>query len=175
MDGAAYEAGGGSDTGDTGGGWIGAGTTTWSGDTVDASETQAGETWECTVTPDDGDDEGVDATASVEIAEPSYVWEITGTGSVDMRYGSCIRTESLSATCDASTLGEVVYINASTGDPDALELWRLAQSHDGRYGARGSAVSVSSDGTSITWSGRTGCGGDYWQTDTVDIYECVVE
>lgn len=43
-------------------------TTTWPDDTVPADATTAGQTWSCTVTPDDGDDVGGSAAASVEVA-----------------------------------------------------------------------------------------------------------
>jgi hypothetical protein len=38
-------------------------TTTHDGDTIDLESGETGE-WECTVTPDDGDDEGSEATAT---------------------------------------------------------------------------------------------------------------
>ena len=48
--------------------WTGStSSTTWSGDTIDATETLEGEVWECTMTPDDGDDDGDTATAEVTI------------------------------------------------------------------------------------------------------------
>ena len=40
-------------------------TTTETGDTIDASETAAGEVWECSVTPNDGTEDGYTGTASV--------------------------------------------------------------------------------------------------------------
>lgn len=67
VDGVAYVAGG--DSGDTGGPWVGPSTTTWADDTVPAAETEAGEVWTCTVTPDDGDDLGTAAAVSVTILE----------------------------------------------------------------------------------------------------------
>ena len=42
-------------------------TTIYSGDTISASETTAGEVWECTVTPNDGTEDGVISTDSVTI------------------------------------------------------------------------------------------------------------
>ncbi len=61
VDGAAYS---------------GASTTTWSGDTAPASATSMGEAWTCTVTPNDGDDDGTTATATTTIRSegcPLYV------------------------------------------------------------------------------------------------------
>ena len=42
--------------------------TPWDGDTVPASETQRGELWEVTVTPNDGEEDGVPVTATASIA-----------------------------------------------------------------------------------------------------------
>ncbi|MFT5582891.1 MAG: hypothetical protein ACI9VR_000468 [Cognaticolwellia sp.] len=42
-------------------------TTTFTDDSVDAANTVDLDTWECTVTPNDGDDDGSTATASVEV------------------------------------------------------------------------------------------------------------
>lgn len=83
VDGVAYEAGGTADTGglDTGDpGWLGPSTTTWTDDTVDGADVGGAETWTCTATPDDGDDEGTAATASVETAEddtPCHAIQLT--------------------------------------------------------------------------------------------------
>ena len=41
--------------------------TTWTDDTISGSDTAEGEVWECTLTPDDGDDDGDPATVSVTI------------------------------------------------------------------------------------------------------------
>jgi len=49
--------------------YTGADTTFWSGDTIPAAATGSLETWTCTVTPSDGDDDGTSATASVTTAE----------------------------------------------------------------------------------------------------------
>ncbi|MFH1463842.1 MAG: right-handed parallel beta-helix repeat-containing protein [Pseudomonadota bacterium] len=60
----------------SGSAFTGTSTTTWPGDTVPASATTAGEVWVCTATPDDGDDYGATATASVTILAagcPLYV------------------------------------------------------------------------------------------------------
>ena len=45
----------------------------------------------------------------------------------------------------------------------------------GVTGGRGTNALLSSDDTELTWEGATGCVGDYLQTDTVDIYECLQE
>ncbi|MEC7987595.1 MAG: SUMF1/EgtB/PvdO family nonheme iron enzyme, partial [Myxococcota bacterium] len=45
-----------------------ASTTTHSGDTISASETTAGEVWECSVTPNDGTEDGYTGSASVNVS-----------------------------------------------------------------------------------------------------------
>ncbi len=67
VDGVAYEVGGTIDTGDPG--FIGPSTTTWTDDTVDGSDVDLGQSWECTATPNDGDDDGSTATVSVTVFE----------------------------------------------------------------------------------------------------------
>ncbi len=83
VDGVDYLAGG-SDTGDTGAPWVGAYTTSWTDDSVPAEDTVAGETWTCTATPDDGEDDGSTASASVTIdtlEEEICTLEVTTTSS----------------------------------------------------------------------------------------------
>jgi hypothetical protein len=48
-------------------------TTTWTDDTADGGDTAHGEVWECTATPNDGDDDGSTATDSVTIAGPRWI------------------------------------------------------------------------------------------------------
>lgn len=83
VDGVAYAMGGG-DTADTAG-WLGPDTATWTDDTVPAADTQDGETWICSVTPDDGDDVGTAAQASVTTSAGTWsgVIEMPATGTVD--------------------------------------------------------------------------------------------
>jgi hypothetical protein len=64
VDGVPYLAGGGADTGDTASDWIGAITTTEPGDTVPGEDTRDNQTWTCTVTPDDGTEDGLVAEAT---------------------------------------------------------------------------------------------------------------
>jgi len=82
VDGTAYSSAG--DTGDSAG-WLGAETTTWSDDTVPAEDTSAGETWICTAEPDDGDDVGATATATVTLAGEAWsgTIEMPATDTVD--------------------------------------------------------------------------------------------
>ncbi|MDP6933245.1 MAG: integrin alpha, partial [Myxococcota bacterium] len=122
------------------------------------------------------DEGGTDAGITYVLPTPGacYRWENTGTDSVEMVYGICTTTDTASATCEESTLGELVYINTS-GDTSSLERKTLGETHMGVTGGRGFTLSMSSDGTEITWEGATTCVGDYLQTDTVDVYECVSE
>ncbi len=85
VDGVSYASGGSADTADTGA-WSGPSTTTWTDDTVPAEDTLPGEEWICTATPNDGDDDGAAADASVTIAS-SETWtgviEMPSTDTVD--------------------------------------------------------------------------------------------
>ena len=145
------------------------------GGTPTASDTAEGQIWTCTATPNDGEADGTPATASVRIdALPTYRWIYRGTDRVGMIYGSCAHVESYSATCTAALTGERVYINESGGA--ALERKALGETHlADEPGGRGYSVSLSADELEITWTGATGCGADWLQTDTVDIYECIEE
>jgi len=105
--------------------------------------------------------------------ETTYAWTHVGTEEVEMIYGSCTSIEASSAVCDASTVGEPIYINPTGADN--LERKTLGETHLGLTGARGSSIFFSSDGTEATWQGATGCGGDWIETDTVDIYRCLAE
>ena len=67
VDGVVYEGGAGTDTADTGVGWMGSFSTSWPDDSVPGGDTLAGDLWSCSATPDDGDDEGGPGTAEVEV------------------------------------------------------------------------------------------------------------
>jgi hypothetical protein len=66
VDGVAYPAGS-LDTADTGFSWVGPTTTTLTDDTVPAEDAALGVEWTCTVTPNDGDDDGPSASDTVEV------------------------------------------------------------------------------------------------------------
>ncbi len=87
VDGVAYEAGGSADTGlDTADpGWVGPSTTAWTDDTVDASDVDYGQTWVCTATPNDGDDDGTAGTATLTTGSSAYSGTIVmpSTGTTD--------------------------------------------------------------------------------------------
>ena len=67
-----------------------------------------------------------------------------------------------------------MYINES-GDSSILEIKQMAETHMGVTGGRGTDASLSSDETVLSWEGASSCVGDYLQTDTVTVYECVEE
>ncbi|MEC8423039.1 MAG: hypothetical protein VX000_04630, partial [Myxococcota bacterium] len=72
VDGVDYIAGGTVDTGglDSGDpGWLGPSTTTWTDDTVDGADVDHAQTWSCTATPDDGDDDGTPGSSTTLTAE----------------------------------------------------------------------------------------------------------
>ena len=74
VDGVPYAAGGTTDTGglDSGDpGWLGPSTTTWTDDTVDGSDVEHAQTWTCTATPNDGDDDGTAGSATT-LTEDEY-------------------------------------------------------------------------------------------------------
>lgn len=65
VNGAGWPDEGGSGSADSGGGDSGAPTTsTWPGDTVPTGVVQEGQTWTCTATPNDGDEDGATAEVS---------------------------------------------------------------------------------------------------------------
>jgi len=67
VDGVTYEAGGTTDTGglDSGDpGWLGPSTTIWTDDTIDGADVDYSQTWTCTATPNDGDDDGTPGSSS---------------------------------------------------------------------------------------------------------------
>jgi hypothetical protein len=114
------------------------------------------------------------ATCAEDLSETSdatYAWTNVGSDTVGMIYGSCGSSATSTATCNSSTAGEFIYINDSGGG--SLERKRIGETHLGLTGARGSSISISSDGTEASWQGATGCGGDRVEMDTVDIYQCI--
>jgi len=52
-------------------------TTTFTSDTISASATAAGEIWICTVTPNDGEDDGATGNATVTISTPTFSEDCT--------------------------------------------------------------------------------------------------
>ncbi len=63
VDGVSYNSGS---------GWMGPSTTTWSNDTTDALDSGYGQTWQCTAVPSDGEVSGASATASTKTASCDF-------------------------------------------------------------------------------------------------------
>ena len=82
-------------------------TTSYTGDTVPASETEDGEVWTCTLTPDDGTDSGTSISVSVTIdnnfegAEGSELCAAAGTAT-NSSYSMDFCLSPTSLTLDAS-------------------------------------------------------------------------
>jgi hypothetical protein len=108
VDGLSYSAGA-TDTADTAGPWLGPYSSTWPDDSVPGEDTLEGELWTCTATPEDGDDSGTTATASVTI-DPWVVeictLEVTDTAS----------SASTNCSFEASEAG---VLRATMSNPDA--------------------------------------------------------
>jgi formylglycine-generating enzyme required for sulfatase activity len=130
-----------------------------------------------TITMTVADEHGLTCTSNVTYTvgtlPTTYAWTNIGSDLEEMIYGSCGSVETSTATCDASTLGEMIYINPTS--EGSLLMQRIGETHLGVTGARGFSIFIYSGGTEASWEGATGCGGDYLQTDTVDIYECASE
>ncbi|MEC8423698.1 MAG: hypothetical protein VX000_07965, partial [Myxococcota bacterium] len=103
VDGTAYTAGG---TSATGGTFAGPGTTTWTGDTVDGSDVELGQLWVCTATPNDGDDDGATADASITVFEMVEFGTCGQTGATGPAQAAC------DSTYTATTLAGEVTVTA---------------------------------------------------------------
>ena len=119
VDGMTYAAGGTTDTGglDSGdSGWVGPSTTTWPGDTVDGGDLDASQTWVCTVTPNDSDDDGTQETESVTVEQECE------SGSMAVGNGDVALIADWSAALDATydDLTAEVYLKISQDSVDDL-------------------------------------------------------
>jgi hypothetical protein len=97
----------------------GAGTTTRTGDTIDAGDTSEGEVWTCTVTPTDGTDDGAAAAASVTVGDDGGVaiLVISGTDSA----GNSHVTDA-EVTADFRTAGGALpTLTRATVAPDSVD------------------------------------------------------
>ena len=72
-------------------------TTTETGDTIDASETAAGEVWECTVTPNDGTEDGYSGSVGVTISSSCTGYLTDCDENLDLGGGFGVDFVSLSA------------------------------------------------------------------------------
>jgi len=91
------------DTGFSSSGWTGPTSSTYTDDTVPGADTIAGEVWVCTVTPDDGDDSGSAASASVTIGAAAGCPTVSHSDVVSgptSQYGFCWYLGYEGLTCD---------------------------------------------------------------------------
>lgn len=103
--------------GDTGAGWVGPTTTTWTDDTVPLSDTMEGDVWTCTAIADDGTDLGPGGSASVTVGPPSTMCGnsvLDGTEEYDPAPGpfSSVRVDSTSCRWDFSAVPQF-YCNGA--------------------------------------------------------------
>jgi formylglycine-generating enzyme required for sulfatase activity len=100
ADGVSYAAGS---------GWIGPFTTSLTDDSVDGADTLEGETWTCTVTPDDGTDTGTAGSDSVDIdmaiVSGDVSLSITGQDFVSIEAGTfdmgCTTAQAATGACSS--------------------------------------------------------------------------
>ena len=87
------------------------------GDTVPGSETVAGEEWTCTVTPDDGDDDGPDASDSVTVI--SGVFTFSTSQVIDGATVTCsgVTNTSSYTQCDDHLADGLYFPNGITCGP----------------------------------------------------------
>ena len=126
------------DTGFASSGWTGPTTTTWTDDTVPAADLLAGEVWECTVTPDDGDDDGTDASGSATVLAPVATCVSSSSSLVlagpHTQYGLCWYLGLQGKTCDevcsavggsnlASSADALWGDNCSGAESDDVSTW----------------------------------------------------
>ncbi len=136
VDGAGYPSDW--DTGFASSGWTGPTSTHLTDDTVPAADLLAGELWTCTVTPDDGDDDGTSASVSATV-EASAAGCVTVSSSTVLagphaQYGFCWYLGQPGKSCDqvCSAVGgsNLAYSaegewsdNCSAPDTDDISTW----------------------------------------------------
>ena len=114
-------------------------TSTFTNDTVDAANTVDGDTWVCTVTPNDGDDDGSTDTASVEIINWAGVRDFSVCGAT----GYAGPTQS---DCDTDYSGTSLASEVTV--TDGVQTWTVPTTGTyliEAYGAQGAA----GDGTYV--------------------------
>jgi len=159
TDGLPYTTGGGVDTGDTGAGWAGPSTTTYSGDTVPAWDTVLGGDWTCTVTPSDGSDTGSSAYATVNVDPACLIDEYAnfdGTATSYVLNGDATETDGAIRLTDAvaSQQGTLLFTteyNVTDMDIEASFDFRIGNGNSADGIAFGIADASRVDLTSTTW------------------------
>ncbi len=82
-------------------------TTTWTGDTVAAEATALAQEWACTVTPNDGEEDGTAATVSITVSACFAGWEDTETSLADADYAFIGEAAEDTAGYSVSNAGDV--------------------------------------------------------------------
>lgn len=119
------------------------------------------------------------ATTAVTTTAPRYVWVRRPNANVDVTYGGCQSTRSDTATCDASCVGQKVFIAKEKRGSKTLEHKSVGSDthHSGIrsevVGARGFAASLLGQGAQLVFTGAVKCGGDEIVTVSVEVYECM--
>jgi len=86
-----------------------------------------------------------------------------GTKSAQVMFGSCSQTETKTITCSTGNLGSEVRIYNNNG-----VLLKPGTADTGAY----QGMSATVNGATMSLTGRTGCGADNLQTQTVTYYVC---
>ncbi|HQP36255.1 MAG TPA: hypothetical protein PLI95_13795 [Polyangiaceae bacterium] len=94
---------------------------------------------------------------------PAPTWKLMGTKSAQVMFGSCGQTETKTITCTTGNLGSEVRIYNN----NEVEL-KPGTEDTGAY----QGMSATVNGATMSLTGRTGCGGDNLQTQTVTYYVC---
>jgi len=128
--------------------WTGStSTTTWTDDTIDASDTLEGEVWECSMTPDDGDDDGDPASDDVTIATGTCTTLIS---SVDypVQYRSYGNTQGQWFSDPLETLGSGLHwsMNGYSSGSTVYEYTSLSNFQSDSY-SRSFSLASSWEGT----------------------------
>ena len=140
-------------------------TTTWTGDTISSSDTASGDTWLCTVTPEDSDESGASDSASVVVGSslPSLV--VDG-GTTTLTEGTYDYSTVEIINGGTLRLSGLVEINATSFDLDSTS--RVDGSGGGDSAERGTGAgggSVAAGGGGGGYGGTGGRGG-YDAADT---------
>jgi len=134
-----------------------ASTATWTGDTVAAADTSAGEVWTCTATPNDGDDDGSTATATVTIVTegcPLYVDSSVAPGGTGA-YDDPLPNIAYGLAYAASGGCEEVILKAGTYD-ELVDFGGLAVTVSSESGPEATIIEPSVGGDVVTFSSGEG-------------------
>jgi hypothetical protein len=135
--------------------WTGGATTgAWSGDTISGDNTLEGEVWECSMTPDDGDDDGDSATDDVTIVAGTCSTTITSVDYPDYITSSgTTQGQWFSDPLETLGAGLIWWINDHSGSSTVYEYSSLSNFQSGTS-SRTIGLPYSVDGTgSIAYDG----------------------